>query len=109
MRKMVTAGYPEDPGGDPLRLPGPRGIWLQRPRLVSICYDVTQARMGVQGRFWDASGWTRQLKYTPCMGAALRRLTARALRQTISAFEPLILLRAPITNFGLNPHTNFFF
>jgi len=57
--------------------------------------------MGVQGRFWDESGSTRQPKYTPFRGAALRRLAARARRQTISAFEPLILLRSPLTNFGL--------
>jgi len=56
--------------------------------------------VGVQGRLLDASGSTRQPKYTPIGGAELRRLAARARRQTISAFEPLILLRAtsPILN-----------
>ena len=57
--------------------------------------------MGVQGRFLDASGSTWQPKYNLSEGAALRRLAARARRQTISAFEPLILLRSPFTNFGL--------
>ena len=47
----------------------------------------------------------RQPKYTPFRGAALRRLAARARRQTISAFESLILHRAPLTNFGWNPRT----
>jgi len=75
---------------------------------VSQCVvycDVTQTRMGVQGRFWDASGSTWQAKCTPFRGAVLCRLAARARRQTISAFEPLILLRAPLTNFGWNPRT----
>ena len=49
--------------------------------------------------FLDASGSTRQPKYNHCRGAALRRLVARARRQTISAFEPLISLRSPLTNF----------
>jgi len=44
-----------DPGGDPSRVHGLRGIWLQRPRPAVACCDVTQTRMGVQGRFWDAS------------------------------------------------------
>jgi len=86
-----------------------RGIWLQRPRPEVACCDVTQARMGVQGRFLDASGSTRQPKYNPFRGAALRRLAARAHRQTISAFEPLILLRVPLTNFGWPPRTKFNF
>jgi len=48
--------------------------------------------VGVRGRFLDASGWTQKSKYTPIGAAALRHLAARARRQTISAFEPLILL-----------------
>jgi len=67
--------------------------------------DVTQARVGVQGRFLDASGSTLQPKYSPIGGAAQRRLAARARRQTISAFEPLILPYAPLTNFGWPPRT----
>jgi len=63
--------------------------------------------MGIQGRFLDASGSTRQPKYNPFRGTALRHLAARARRQMISAFEPLILLRSPLTNFGLNPRTKF--
>jgi len=55
--------------------------------------------MGVQGRFLDASGLTHQPKYNLFRGAALHRLAARARRQTISAFEPLILLCSPLTNF----------
>jgi len=53
----------------------------------------------------DASGWTRQPKYNLSEGAALRSLPARARHQTISAFEPLILLRSPLTNFGWTPRT----
>jgi len=79
--------------------PPPRATRLQRPRPVVACCDVTQTRMDVQGRFLDASGLTRQPKYTPFRIAALRSLAARARRQTISAFESLILLRAPLTNF----------
>ena len=77
--------------------------------------DVTQARMGVQGRFLDASGSTRQPKYNIFRGATLRRLVARACRQTISVFEPLILLRAPLTNLikigrgSDSPHQNWEF
>ena len=37
--------------------------------------------------------------------AALRRLVVGACRQTISAFESLVLLRAPLTKFGWNPRT----
>ena len=99
MQKMVTAGCP-DPEGDPSRVHGPRVLWLQQPRLVMAGCDVTQARVGVQGRFLDASGSTLQPKYSPIGGAAQRRLAARARRQTISAFEPLILPHAPLTNFG---------
>ena len=61
--------------------------------------------MGVQGRFLDASGSTRQPKYNPFRRAALRHLAARARRQTISAFETLILLRSPLTNFEWTPRT----
>jgi len=53
----------------------------------------------------DASGSTRQPMYNPFRGAALRHLAARARRQTISAFEPLILLHSPLTNFGWTPCT----
>jgi len=49
----------------------------------------------VQGRFLDASGLTRQPEYNPIGGEALHRVAARARRQTILAFEPLILLRSP--------------
>ena len=94
MQKMVTAGCP-DPEGDPSRVHGPRVLWLQQPRLVMAGCDVTQARVGVQGRFLDASGSTLQPKYSPIGGAAQRRLAARARRQTISAFEPLICLMLP--------------
>jgi len=92
-------------GGDPSRVHSPRNIWLQRPRQEVACYDVTQARMGVQGRFWDESGSTRQPKYNLFRDAALRHLAARARSQTISAFEPLIFFRAPLTNFGWTPRT----
>jgi len=104
MQKMVTAGCP-DPEGDPSRVHGPRVLWLQQPRLVMAGCDVTQARVGVQGHFLDASGSTLQPKYSPIGGAAQRRLAARARRQTISAFEPLILPHAPLTNFGWPPRT----
>ena len=83
----------------------PLGIWLHCPLQVVAC-DASQARMGVQGRFWNASGLTRQARYTPFRGVVLRCLAARARRQTISAFEPLILLRAPLTNFGEIPAPN---
>jgi len=99
MRKMVTAGCPGGPGRRPVARAWPRGIWLQRPQPEVACCDVTQARMGVQGRFLDASGSTQQPKYNPFKGGALRCLAAHTRRQTISAFEPLILLRAPLTNF----------
>jgi len=105
MRKMVTAGCQTDPGGDPSRIYGPRGIWFQRPRTAVGYCDVTQTRIGVQGRFLNASGWTQQPKYNLFRGEALHRLAARARRQTISTFEPLILLRSPLTNFRLNPRT----
>ena len=59
--------------------------------------------MGVQGRFLDASGSTQQPKYNPFNGVVLPHLAARARRQTILAFEPLILLRSPLTNFGWTP------
>jgi len=62
---------------------------------------------GQRGRFLDASGSTRQPKYNPFRGAALRHLAARACRQTISAFEPLNLLRSPLTNFGWTPRTKY--
>ena len=62
--------------------------------------------MGVQGRFLDASGSTRQPKYNPFRGAVLRHLAACARLQTISAFEPLILLRSPLTNFEWTPPSN---
>ena len=88
-----------DPGGDPSRVHDPRGICLQRPRTAVVCCDVRMGvqgrscpctpRMGVQGRFLDASGLTQQPKYNLFRGAALHRLTARARRQKISAFEPL--------------------
>jgi len=100
MQKMVTVGCP-DPGGDPSRIHGQRGIWLQRPRTMVGCCDVTQARMGIQGRFLDAPGLTHKPKYNLFRGVALHRLAARARRQMISAFEPLILLSSPLTNFGL--------
>jgi len=104
MRKMVTASYP-GMGGDPSCMHGPRGICVQRPRPAVACCDVTQARMGVQGRFLDASGSTRQPKYNPFRGAAMCRLVASARRQMNSAFEPHILLRAPLTNFLVkSPH-----
>jgi len=53
---------------------------------------VTQARVGVRGRLLDASSSTRKSKYTPIGAEVLHRLAARARRQTITAFEPLILL-----------------
>jgi len=52
---------------------------------------VTQARVGVWAHSLVASGLTRPSKNAPIGAAALRRLTARARRQTIFAFEPLIL------------------
>jgi len=83
-----------DPGGNQSRVHGPGGIWLQRPRLVVAYCSATQTTTSVQGRFLDASG--SLTNYNPFRGAVLRRLAARARRQTISAFEPLILLRAPL-------------
>jgi len=53
---------------------------------------VTQTRVGARARSLDASGLTLLSKYAPIGAAALRRLTTRARRQTISAFKPLILL-----------------
>jgi len=54
--------------------------------------------MGVQGRFLNASGLTQQPKYNLFRGAAATPSGVRARRQTISAFEPLILLLSPLTN-----------
>jgi len=71
-----------DPGGHPSCVHGPRGIWLQRPRMAVGCCDATQARIGVQGRFLDASGLTRQPKYNLFRGAALRHLVSvRAVKR----------------------------
>ena len=40
-RKTVAAGCLADPGVDPSRVHGPRGIWLQRPRLaVAYCDEI---------------------------------------------------------------------
>jgi len=61
--------------------------------------------MGLQGHFLHASRSTQQSKHNLFRGEALRRLSARARRQTISTFEPLILLRVPLTNFGWSPRT----
>jgi len=105
MRKMVTAGCPGGPGKRPVARSWPSRYLVHQTRPAMAYCDVTQTRMGVQGRFWDASGPTRRPKYTPFRGAALRRLAACACSQTISAFEPLILLHAPLTNFGWNPRT----
>jgi len=44
--------------------------------MVVVYCDVTQARMGVQGRFLNASGLTRQPKYNLFRGTALRHLVS---------------------------------
>jgi len=93
-----------DPGDDLSCVHGPRGIWLQRLWPAVTCCDVTQARMGVQGRFWDASGSTWKPMYTPFRGAALRRLVASARHQTISAFEPHFALFSPHQFWMDSPH-----
>ena len=47
------------------------------------CCDVTEARMGVQGRFLDASSLTRESKYNLFKGAALRHLVSvRAVKRS---------------------------
>jgi len=71
-----------------------------RARLWSPELQCNSGQDGCTGTFWDASGSTRQPKYTPFRGAALRSLAARARNQTISGFKPLILLCAALTNFG---------
>ena len=82
MQKMVTAGCPGGPGGDPSCVHDPGGICLQRPRTAVDYCDVTQTRMGVQGRFLDASSLTRQSKYNLFRGAALRHLVSvRAVKR----------------------------
>jgi len=69
---------------------------------VLRCNSDQDGRTGTfLGCVWlDMAGKVHSLQ-----GAVLCRLAARARRQTISAFEPLILLRAPLTNFGWNPRT----
>jgi len=82
MQKMVTAGCPGGPGGDPSCVHDPGGICLQRPRTAVDYCDVTQTRMGVQGRFLDASSLTRQSKYNLFRGVALRHLVSvRAVKR----------------------------
>ena len=44
-----------DPEGAPSRVHGHRGSWLQEPRQHAEGYTLTQARVGVQGLFLDAS------------------------------------------------------
>ena len=83
MQKWSPLAAQADPGGDPSREHDPRGIWFQRPRTAVGYCDVTQTRMGVQGRFLDASSLTRESKYNLFKGAALRHLVSvRAVKRS---------------------------
>ena len=107
MWKIVPTGCPGGLG----RQPGRRPIACAWPLGFNSCgwrwpaAIVTQARVGVQGRFLNASGSTWQPKYPPVGCSALRRLAARARCQTISAFW--FCLVADFCIFlVLNPHTS---